>query len=108
VLRAHGLDPAPRRAPTTWRSFLRQQAAGILAYDLLYRGHCLAAAGGGAVCHPARHPAGALAGVTAHPTGAWVAQQARKLLLNLGEQAAAWKFLIRDRDSKFTRAFDKV
>ena len=33
VLRAHGLDPAPRRAPTTWRSFLRQQAAGILACD---------------------------------------------------------------------------
>jgi putative transposase len=49
-----------------------------------------------------------LAGVTAHPTGAWVAQQARKLLLSLGEQAAAWKFLIRDRDSKFTRAFDNV
>jgi putative transposase len=33
VLRAHGMDPAPRRAPTTWRSFLRRQAAGVLACD---------------------------------------------------------------------------
>jgi putative transposase len=47
-----------------------------------------------------------LAGVTANPTGAWVAQQARNLAVTLDEEATAVRFLLRDRDSKFTRAFD--
>jgi putative transposase len=106
VLRAHGLDPAPRRAPSSWRSFLRQQAAGIVACDFLHRRHDLPAAGvrlffielGSRRVH--------LAGVTDHPTGLWVAQQARNLVVGLGERAGAWTFLIRDRDAKFTRAFD--
>jgi hypothetical protein len=108
ILRAHGLDPAPGRAATSWRSFLRQQAAGILACDFftvdtvfLQRVYVLFVIElGSRRVH--------LAGVTAHPTGWWVAQQARNLVAVLDDQATAFKFLIRDRDTKFSKAFDNV
>jgi transposase len=108
VLRAHGLDPAPRRAATSWRSFLRQQAAGILACDFFtvdtiffQRVYVLFVIElGSRRVH--------LVGVTAHPTGWWVAQQARNLVAVLDDQATAFRILIRDRDTKFSRAFDDV
>jgi putative transposase len=58
TLRGHGLDPAPRRMATTWQTFLRQQAAGIVACDLLRRRHRLVATAVCAVLHRARHPSG--------------------------------------------------
>jgi transposase len=108
TLRRRGLDPAPRRAATTWKAFLRQQAAGIVACDCftvdtvwlrqLYvlffieletrRVH--------------------LTGVTAHQNGRWVAQQARNLLLVLDEQGRRVRFVLRDHDARFCRSFDDV
>lgn len=80
VLQARGIDPAPRRMATTWRVFLRQQAAGIIACDFftvdtvfLRRVYVLFFIELGS--RPVH-----LAGVTDHPTGLWVAQQARNLV----------------------------
>ena len=108
MLRRHGLDPAPRRVATTWRAFLRQQATGIMACDFvtvdtvwLRRLYVLFF-----IELDTRRVF--LAGVTAHPDGAWVAQQARNLLLMLGDRGRRLQFLLRDRDAKFTRSFDDV
>jgi putative transposase len=108
TLRRHGLDPAPRRAATTWRAFLRQQAAGIVACDLLHRRHGLAVAAVCAVLHRTGHPPGPPGRGDPNPNAAWVTQQARNLLLVLGERGRRMRFLIRDRDAKFCRGFDDV
>jgi putative transposase len=103
-----GLDPAPRRAGPTWTQFLRSQARAILAADFftvsLLDGttvHVLAV-----IEHATRRIR--ILGSTAHPTAAWVTQQARNLLMDLDGHAETIRFLIRDRDSKFTAAFDEV
>jgi putative transposase len=108
VLRANGLQPAPRPASTTWRSFLRRPAADTVACDFLtvdtvflQRLSVLFF-----IQLPTRRVH--LAGITANPTGAWVAQQARNLAVTLDEEATAVRFLICDRDRKFTRAFDDL
>jgi putative transposase len=108
ILRRHHLGPAPRRHGPSWTQFLRTQAAGTLACDFLTvetvgltRLYVLFVI---ELDHRRVH----LAGITAHPTGAWVAQAARNLLMDLDEQAHRFRFLIRDRDSKFSAAFDAV
>jgi transposase InsO family protein len=101
-----GLNPAPRSSGQGWREFLRAQAASIVACDfftvesvLLRRYYVLFF-----IAHASRRVW--LAGCTTNPTGAWVTQQARNLGLDLAEQGM--RFLIRDRDSKYSGAFDEV
>jgi putative transposase len=108
ILKEAGIDPAPTRSGQTWRAFLETQAKTVMAVDffrvdtvLLRRLHVLFFTG-----HGTRRMH--LAGITAHPTGEWVTQQARNLLMNLEDHAGSFKFLIRDRDAKFTAAFDAV
>ena len=107
LLRSHGIGPAPRRRPT-WSEFLKAQAAGIIACDFftvetaflrtLYvlffieigtrRVHVTVA--------------------TSNPDSVFVTQQARNLAMSLPDQGARTKFLVRDRDAKFSRSFDDV
>jgi transposase InsO family protein len=108
ILHDAGIDPTPRRSGPTWRQFLTVQAKTVLAVDFVHvdtvfltRIYALIA-----VEHGSRRTH--LIGVSAHPTGAWTTQAARNLLIDLGDRATTVKFLLRDRDSRFTRAFDAV
>jgi len=108
ILRAAGIDPAPRRSGPTWRQFLAAQAAGIVAVDFLHvdtvllkRIYVLVF-----IEHGTRRMH--LGGVTSHPTGDWAVQQARNFALTLGERFEDIRFLIRDRGSNFTASFDAV
>jgi putative transposase len=108
ILKASGIDPAPRRTGPAWSQFLRSQAEAILACDFFIaelldgtQAYVLAV-----IEHATRRIR--ILGVTLHPTGAWTAQQARNLLMDLGEQTHRVSFMIRDRGSNFTTAFDAV
>jgi putative transposase len=108
ILRNAGIDSATRRTGPAWSQFLRSQAEAILACDFFTadlldgtQAYVLAL-----IEHASRRIR--ILGVTLHPTGEWTAQQARNLIMDLGEQAHRVKFMIRDRGSNYTAVFDAV
>ena len=106
LLKCHGVAPAPRRDGPSWREFLACQASGILACDFFtietIRLRTLYVLFFIELSTRRVH----LAGVSAHPRSAWVTQQARNLAIE--EQLGEFRFLIHDRDAKFSGPFDEV
>jgi putative transposase len=108
ILQHNGLDPAPERNRQTWATFLHSQADALLACDFFEtrtvtgaRLYVFAV-----IEHATRRIH--ILGATAHPTAAWTTQLARNLVMDLHDAGAAMKYLIRDRDSRYTAAFDAV
>ena len=108
ILHTAGIDPAPRRSGPTWRQFLTSQAHALIAVDFF---HIDTALGNRLYAlvfleHASRRLH--IAGVTAHPTRDWATQQARNLAAELDTRLGSRRFLLRDRDGKYSPAFDAV
>jgi putative transposase len=109
ILKRLRIRPAPQRSGSTWRQFLRTQASTMLACDFFHVDCAVT------LRRPyvfflievgSRHVH--VLGVTAYPDGAWTVQQARNPLMDLGERANRFRFLVRDRAGQFTEVFDAV
>jgi transposase InsO family protein len=108
ILKIHGIQPAPHPDQLTWATFLRSQADALLAADFFEistltgaRLYVFAV-----IEHATRRIR--ILGATAHPTAAWTTQMARNLVMDLQDAHATVKYLIRDRDSRYTASFDAV
>jgi putative transposase len=108
ILRDAGIEPAPRRLESSWKEFLRRQAASIIECDFLTADTVFFKRLYVLFFIELASRRVHIAGVTANPDGAWVSQQARNLVMRLADEGVRMGFLIRDRDSKFTASFDEV
>jgi hypothetical protein len=109
ILRAHRLPPAPRRASEqTWPKFLHTHADTLLACDFFHVDCVTLKRVYVFFVLDARNRYVHVLGVTTHPTAAWTTQLARNLVADLGQRTDQLRFLVRDRDSKFTGSFDAV
>ena len=108
VLRRHRLWPAPRSSGPSWSEFLQAQAASTLACDFFHVDTVTLRRLYVLFFIDLERRKVFLAGVTAHPVGAWVTQRARNPVITLEDQRRAVRLLVRDRDAKFVGPFDEV
>lgn len=108
ILKEAGIEPAPKRLEQNWSEFLRAQAASILECDFLTVDTLFLKRFYALFFIELATRRVHLAGITTNPDGRWVTQQARNLLMELGDKGIRPRFLVRDRDSTFTCDFDEV
>ncbi len=108
IMKDNRLGPAPRRSGPTWRQFLQAQASHVVATDFFQVDTILFKRLYVLFFIDLGRRRVWITGVTEHPTGVWVTQQARNVTADLEDDAVVIKFLIRDRDTKYTASFDEV